>query len=85
MEVCGVVEWVASGGGGGGVGVGVGIKGFHVCNKDSHIEDATSGLSHKQNQEKTGHKNKNDYSGKGDACFKLTIYDYKLIKLILVG
>ena len=28
---------------------------------------------------KTGHKNKDDYSRKGDACFKLTIYDSILI------
>lgn len=43
---------------GGGGGRGVGFKGLHECNKDSHIEEATGGHSHKQYLEKTGHKDK---------------------------
>lgn len=42
----------------GGGGRGVGFKGLHECNKDSHIEEATGGHSHKQHLEKTGHKDK---------------------------
>lgn len=36
----------------------MGFKGLHECSKDSHIEEATGGHSHKQHLEKTGHKDK---------------------------
>lgn len=64
-KVCGV--WRGWPGGGGGRGVG--FKGLHECNKDSHIEEATGGHSHKQHLEKTGHKDK--INNRAKAMFAL--------------
>lgn len=50
-------------------GRGVGFKGLHECNKDSHIEEATGGHSHKQYLEKTGHKDK--INNRAKAMFAL--------------
>lgn len=50
-------------------GRGVGFKGLHECNKDSHIEEATGGHSHKQHLDKTGHKDK--INNRAKAMFAL--------------